>query len=393
MAGAASNEADKVWDVVIVGSGFAGALIAHELGKAKKEVLILEAGAPIPTNINDYMTRFYAAAAKVPESPYTPEIFDNNGLVDPATINAGRPTVLTLGPTGAKFGDWTNAKQAYLVQTGPTPFTSTYDRIAGGTGHWLGTSLRFVPNDFKMKSAYGQFTDWPIGYDDLEHWYGEAEAELGVSADKADQEYLGIKISRNYPMQRIPPSLVDQYVDRSLNAKPLTEAETGFLGAGKLETQPAGGAQFRTLSQPPRLRRQHQLHSDLPDPGQIRPDGIVERRDGDRLREDDASHGRERHRGRRERPRQPYQVHPLSARQGPAQRCKAGRGEGQGVRDRGKRDRDRQAAADVQGQNGHRQQQRHGRPAFDGPSLLRLLRHGPDADLSVSRAADHLGDR
>ena len=255
MAGAASNEADKVWDVVIVGSGFAGALIAHELGKAKKEVLILEAGAPIPTNINDYMTRFYAAAAKVPESPYTPEIFDNNGLVDPATINAGRPTVLTLGPTGAKFGDWTNAKQAYLVQTGPTPFTSTYDRIAGGTGHWLGTSLRFVPNDFKMKSAYGQFTDWPIGYDDLEHWYGEAEAELGVSADKADQEYLGIKISRNYPMQRIPPSLVDQYVDRSLNAKPLTEAETGFLGAGKLETIPVRSLPAARNSEPYRNRR------------------------------------------------------------------------------------------------------------------------------------------
>jgi choline dehydrogenase-like flavoprotein len=255
MAGAASNEADKVWDVVIVGSGFAGALIAHELGKAKKEVLILEAGAPIPTNINDYMTRFYAAAAKVPESPYTPEIFDNNGLVDPATVNAGRPTVLTLGPKGAKFGDWTNAKQAYLVQTGPTPFTSTYDRIAGGTGHWLGTSLRFVPNDFKMKSAYGQFTDWPIGYDDLEHWYGEAEAELGVSADKADQEYLGIKISRNYPMQRIPPSLVDQYVDRSLNAKPLTEAETGFLGAGKLETIPVRSLPAARNSEPYRNRR------------------------------------------------------------------------------------------------------------------------------------------
>jgi glucose dehydrogenase len=255
MAGAASNEADKVWDVVIVGSGFAGALIAHELGKAKKEVLILEAGAPIPTNINDYMTRFYAAAAKVPESPYTPEIFDNDGLVDPATVNAGRPTVLTLGPKGAKFGDWTNAKQAYLVQTGPTPFTSTYDRIAGGTGHWLGTSLRFVPNDFKMKSAYGQFTDWPIGYDDLEHWYGEAEAELGVSADKADQEYLGIKISRNYPMQRIPPSLVDQYVNRSLNAKPLTEAETGFLGAGKLETIPVRSLPAARNSEPYRNRR------------------------------------------------------------------------------------------------------------------------------------------
>src|SRR5262249_22235936 len=42
---------------------------------------------------------------------------------------------------------------------------------------------RFVPNDFKMKSQYGQLADWPIEYRDLNSWYGEAEKELGVSAD------------------------------------------------------------------------------------------------------------------------------------------------------------------------------------------------------------------
>ena len=96
------------------------------------------------------MERFYSASAKVPESPYTPALFDAKGLVDPATVNAGRPTVLSLNPRGG-FGDWTDPRQSYLIQTGPRPFSSTYDRLAGGTSHWLGTSLRFVPNDFKMK--------------------------------------------------------------------------------------------------------------------------------------------------------------------------------------------------------------------------------------------------
>ncbi|TMJ41342.1 MAG: GMC family oxidoreductase, partial [Alphaproteobacteria bacterium] len=149
-------EADKVWDVAIVGSGFAGALIAHELGKGRKNVIILEAGAGVPPNFNAYMRRFYSAAAKVPESPYTPEIFGPDGLSDPNIVNAGRPTVLSVGPKGG-FGDWTDPKQAYLIQKGPRPFASTYDRIAGGTSHWLGTCLRFVPNDFKMRSQYGQF--------------------------------------------------------------------------------------------------------------------------------------------------------------------------------------------------------------------------------------------
>src|SRR5260370_12394854 len=91
----------KEYDVAIVGSGFAGALIANELGKPphNKTVVILEAGAPIPPNINDYMRRFYKASAKVPESPYTPEIFDADGkLHDPSRVKAGRPTLMSLGP-------------------------------------------------------------------------------------------------------------------------------------------------------------------------------------------------------------------------------------------------------------------------------------------------------
>ena len=114
-------EADKVWDVAIVGSGFAGALIAPELGKGRKNVIILEAGAGVPPNFNAYMRRFYSAAAKVPESPYTPEIFGPDGLSDPNIVNAGRPTVLSVGPKGG-FGDWTDPKQAYLIQKGPRPF-------------------------------------------------------------------------------------------------------------------------------------------------------------------------------------------------------------------------------------------------------------------------------
>jgi hypothetical protein len=122
-------------DVAIVGAGFAGALIANELGKARKKVVVLEAGDPVPPNINDFMRRFYMAPAKVPESPYTPEIFDAAGnLSDPSKMNAGRPTVLSLLRKGG-FGDWTDPKRSYLIQKGPRPFASTYDRIAGGTAN------------------------------------------------------------------------------------------------------------------------------------------------------------------------------------------------------------------------------------------------------------------
>ena len=85
-------------DVVIVGSGFAGSLIAKELsqkpidtsnGKRRLNVIILEAGPGVQPNINDYMRNFYKASAKVPESPYPPALSSA-----PSAVAAGRPKFL-----------------------------------------------------------------------------------------------------------------------------------------------------------------------------------------------------------------------------------------------------------------------------------------------------------
>ena len=64
----------------------------------------------------------------------------------------------------------------YLVQNGPELFLSGYERQVGGTTwHWLGTSMRLLPADFRLRSTHGVATDWPIGYEDLEPWYTDAE--------------------------------------------------------------------------------------------------------------------------------------------------------------------------------------------------------------------------
>ncbi|MBC3365565.1 GMC family oxidoreductase [Pseudomonas sp. SWRI154] len=194
-------------EVVIVGAGLAGSIIAYQLGMAGIDVLVLESGPEIPVNRAQYLERFYTATLKTPESPYPPSTTLDPNLTGPAKLNAPRATIADL-----LNGNWNNPAVSYLVQKGPLPFTSTYERAGGGTTwHWVGTCLRMVPNDFRLRSKYGVGVDWPIGYDDLQSAYCRAEAEIGVSANVADQAYLGMTFPDGYafPMHSIPLSLVD----------------------------------------------------------------------------------------------------------------------------------------------------------------------------------------
>ncbi|WP_434608457.1 GMC family oxidoreductase [Pseudomonas sp. D2-30] len=194
-------------EVVIVGAGLAGSIIAYQLGMAGIEVLVLESGPEIPVNRAQYLERFYTATLKTPESPYPPSTTLDPHLTGPAKLNAPRATIADL-----LNDNWNKPAVSYLVQKGPLPFTSTYERVGGGTTwHWVGTCLRMVPNDFRLRSKYGVGVDWPIGYDDLQSAYCRAEAEIGVSANVADQAYLGMTFPEGYafPMHSIPLSLVD----------------------------------------------------------------------------------------------------------------------------------------------------------------------------------------
>ncbi|MGC5703900.1 GMC family oxidoreductase [Pseudomonas sp. NFXW11] len=197
-------------DVVIVGAGLAGSIIAYQLGLAGAKVLVLESGPSVPANRTQYMERFYNATLKTPESPYPPASNLQPAQypqLQPGQQNAPRPTIADL------INGWQNPEVSYLVQKGPEAFTSTYERVGGGTTwHWVATCLRMLPNDFRLESLYGVGVDWPITYQDLQSAYCRAEAEIGVAADVADQNYLGMTFPEGYqfPMHGIPLSLVEQ---------------------------------------------------------------------------------------------------------------------------------------------------------------------------------------
>ncbi|WP_020409995.1 GMC family oxidoreductase [Hahella ganghwensis] len=228
------NTVDE-FDVVVVGAGISGAIIAEQLGSKGKKVLVLEAGSGTGDRFwnsststgagsgngkkpgyESYMDTFFTALAKIPNAPYS-----NNP-------NAPQPLVTDLEPI-AQNQTLTNG---YFVQKGPLPFASTYTRAEGGTTlHWLGTCLRMLPEDFKIKTEFGRGLDWPISYSDLEKWYQVAEENIGVSADAAEQSYSNIpnkavhipyESGYNYPMEAIPQSYLDKYMSSGLRQMTVT---------------------------------------------------------------------------------------------------------------------------------------------------------------------------
>ncbi|SES47536.1 Choline dehydrogenase [Streptomyces sp. yr375] len=214
------DTSDPDYDIVFVGGGIATATVAKtviekaaaQTPPAYPRILILEAGRATAMSADKYDTyveAYQEALIKVPNSPY------------PASSSAPQPDVLDIARVPSDKG--------YFVQEGPLPFGSDYARSLGGTTlHWLGTCLRMLPNDFRLRTKYERAVDWPLSYEELKPYYERAEWDIiGVSAD-VDHQYYPIDDVAGYfksadpkkmrggkylfPMEEIPSSYLDRYM-------------------------------------------------------------------------------------------------------------------------------------------------------------------------------------
>lgn len=129
---------DARYDVVVVGTGFAGAFFLHgwlRHASPSARVLVLERGPA------------WSHARRIAER--------RNSPVEPAQA---------VRWAGGKAKPWN--------------FTIG---LGGGSNCWWGNTPRMLPDDFRMRSRFGVGRDWPIGYDDLVPYYERAEAMMGVA--------------------------------------------------------------------------------------------------------------------------------------------------------------------------------------------------------------------
>jgi choline dehydrogenase-like flavoprotein len=126
-------------DVLIVGAGACGSLVAKELAARGFSVVVLEAG-----------------------KRFNPATDFANTEANAGKIMWAEPRVYT-------------GKDAIVPKAGVG--------VGGGTLVWLGVAPRFHRNDFRTYSTEGVGADWPIGYDDLRPHYEKIEQEFGVAGE------------------------------------------------------------------------------------------------------------------------------------------------------------------------------------------------------------------
>lgn len=144
-------------DVLIIGAGASGAVMAWSLADTKMQILCLEQGdwpkpSAYPTTGRDWEARQLSDFAASPN-------------------RRARDTDYPINEDGSPIK------------------VVNFNGVGGGTVLYAGHFPRFHPSDFRVRSLDGVADDWPIDYATLEPFYDENDRITGVSGLEGDPAY------------------------------------------------------------------------------------------------------------------------------------------------------------------------------------------------------------
>ncbi len=148
--------ADERADVLVIGSGPAGAAVTKRLTDLGAKVVCLEQG--------DWM--------KPAEYPSTRQDWEIQLKRGPFHFS---PNVRKL------------PEDYPVVATGGhPPNVLMFNAVGGSSIHYTAHFPRFHPSDFRVRSLDGVGDNWPIRYEDLEPYYDQNDREMGVAGLAGD---------------------------------------------------------------------------------------------------------------------------------------------------------------------------------------------------------------
>lgn len=146
----------EIADILVIGSGAAGAALTKRLTDLGAKVICLEQG----------------------------------GWINPADYPSTRPDWEVQIRRGA-FNFSPNVRKRWedypVKEAGKDPpAVLMFNAVGGSTHHWAAHFPRLHPSDFRVRTLDAAAEDWPIRYEDLERYYDMNDREMGVAGLAGD---------------------------------------------------------------------------------------------------------------------------------------------------------------------------------------------------------------
>ena len=183
-----------MYDVCIIGSGAGGAPIAYELANAGFQVMVLEKGENYTEK--DFNKDELAVARR---DMFTPPLSEQKHIINEYAQDG-------------TFTRYDGEKSGWNFWNGS---------LVGGSSNLMsGYFHRLKPNDFKLKSVYGEIAganvvDWAISYEELEPFYDKVEKIVGVSGKVVKHKHQEPRSSLNFPYPELQTNGVTKWFDKA----------------------------------------------------------------------------------------------------------------------------------------------------------------------------------